>query len=91
MFPLYKIVLIKLLNYRVPVSYGILKLMVYWPLSQFSSMVYWTPLLKKCPPLYGKVIPCGILNPLISKQEIVEGGGQYTIGGCQYSPTAVFD
>ena len=35
------------------------------------------PLIKKCPPppLYGKLIPCGILNHLISKQEIVEGGG----------------
>jgi hypothetical protein len=37
------------------VSYGILNPMVKWLRSQFSSMVYWTPLLKTDLPLYGKL------------------------------------
>jgi hypothetical protein len=40
----------------VPVSYGILNPMVNWPWGQFSSMVYWTPLLK--------TDPHGILTPI---------------------------
>jgi hypothetical protein len=49
---------------------------VFWtpwyiePRGQFSSMVYWTSLLKNEPPLYGKL---SILNPLIFNQEIGRG------------------
>jgi hypothetical protein len=52
------------------VSYGILNPMVNWTRGQFTSMVYWTPLLKTEPPLYGKLNPHGILNPPISNQKI---------------------
>ena len=52
---------------------------VFWtpwyikPRGQFSSMVYWTSLLKNEPPLYGKLNPYCILNPLIFNQEIGRG------------------
>ena len=42
--------------------------MVFWPRGQFSSMVYWSPLLKTDPPPHMVFWP-----PLISNQEIGRG------------------
>ena len=49
--------------FTYPVSYGILNPMVNWTQGRFTSMVYWTPLLKTEPPLNGKLNPHGILTP----------------------------
>jgi hypothetical protein len=53
-----------------PVSYGILNPVVNWLRGQFSSMVYWTPLLKTDPPCMVNWTPMVFLPPPISNQEI---------------------
>ena len=70
--------------YMYLVSYGILNPMEYMTLESIFIHHILNPLIEKLTSLYGKLNPHGILNPLISNQEIV-GGFNILIGGGQYS------